>query len=271
MTDYIKKEASKLPFAPTARRADSRERMETLHGTVVAPEGYRKGEPFISPALFIIISGGEKREKDYFSLLMRRSSFPRVQIIFIDRNAKGIAGLPPQKMLYEALRKKVCSKMEHSYDENDKFYLVADVDDFVQELKCVHGVCRMQGFHLVISNPCFEVWLYYSKWNTKPDFVCPADPLKTSQAFKYYLGTKGGIDPRKAIYQVKENIANAKSNFERKDEVFPQFLSTNMFELMEAVLPFIERELEAVVEERKREEENYRKKALDAGEVGAEE
>lgn len=271
MTDYVKRVASRLPVIPNEWRSRSEAKTEAGKKMVLAPEGYRKEAPILSPALFIIVSGGEKREKDYFSPLMRRSSFPRIQIVFIEKNAKGIAGLPPQKMLYEALRKKTCSRMEHSYDEDDKYYLVADVDDFVQELRSVHKVCRMQGLHLVISNPCFEVWLYYSKWKTKPDFVRPKDPLKTSQDFKYYLGTKGGVDPRKAIYSVKENIANAKLNFEKDDEVFPQFLSTNMFELMENILPFVEQELWNVVEARKRKEEEYREKALPAGEAGAEE
>ena len=85
------------------------------------------------------------------------------------------------------------------------------------------------------------------------------------------MGTKGGVDPRKAIYSVKENIANAKWNFEKDDEIFPQFLSTNMFELMENILPFVEQELWNVVEARKRKEAEYREKALAAGEAGAEE
>ena len=44
-----------------------------------------------------------------------------------------------------------------------------------------------------------------------------------------------------------------------------------MFELMENILPFVEQELWNVVEARKRKEEEYREKALAAGEANAEE
>jgi hypothetical protein len=249
--DYIKHESKKVPL--TALSVKSTPRKESVY-IPTAPIGYKKEDPTLSPALFTIISGGEKREKDYFKLLIKGELFPRVKVIFIDRNAHGETGLDPQKLLYEAIKRKVHTKMKKSYDEGDKYYLVTDVDHFSNDLRKIHPICKMQKLHLIISNPCFEVWLYYSEWSTKPDFVKPENTLKTSHAFKHFLDEKkkGGIDPRKAIYKIEENIRNAKDNFKMEDDVLPAFLSTNMFELMERMLPLFKAELTTFLAEKKK-------------------
>lgn len=249
--DYIKNESKKVPL--TVSSVKHTQRKESVR-IPAAPTGYRKEEPTLSPALFTIISGGEKREKDYFKLLIKGELFPRVKVIFIDRNAHGETGLDPQKLLYEAIKRKVRTKIEKSYDEEDKYYLISDVDHFSNDLRKIHPICNMQKLHLIISNPCFEVWLYYSEWPTKPDFVKPENPLEVSHTFKHFLDEKkkGGIDPRKAIYKVEENIRNAKDNFKMEDDVLPAFLSTNMFELMERMLPLFKAELTTFLAEKKK-------------------
>ena len=61
--DYIKHESKKVPL--TALSVKSTPRKESVY-IPTAPIGYKKEDPTLSPALFTIISGGEKREKDYF-------------------------------------------------------------------------------------------------------------------------------------------------------------------------------------------------------------
>lgn len=258
--DYVKHEAKRFPKEISSVPGILPKGSKPIP---IAAPGYRKGEPSLSPALFTIISGGEKREKDYFMLLIKGKSFPRVKVIFIDRNVHGETGLDPQKLLYEAIKRRVHTRLESSYDEGDKYYIVSDVDHFSNDLRKVHPICRMQKIHLIISNPCFEVWLYYSEWSDKPDFERPADPLKTSHAFKRFLDDKkkGGVNPRKAIYKVEQNIENAKSNFKMQDDVLPEFLSTNMFELMERMLPLFKAELNDLQLEREKMEGLYRKKS----------
>ena len=53
------------------------------------PEKYSKQFGKLDPSLFIIISGGVKREKDYFDYFKDIISFPRIKIEFFAHNDKG--------------------------------------------------------------------------------------------------------------------------------------------------------------------------------------
>ena len=106
--------------------------------------------------------------------------------------------------------------------------------------------CSKEHIGLIMSNPCFEIWLYYGKEDEPPnDFVAPMDKLKISQAFKTYLGTKvkGGVNPKKALYDIKSAINHAKKHYEKDDKGIPKLFSTNMFVLVSELLPLIDEEL----------------------------
>lgn len=94
---------------------------------------------------------------------------------------------------------------------------------------------------MIISNSCFEVWLYYAEKSNRPlDFVIPQNKLEISSAFKTWANTqiKGGLKPKKAIFNIERNIANAKNNYVEENG-FPTLFSTQMFRLAEQMLPFV--------------------------------
>jgi hypothetical protein len=208
---------------------------------------YRKEEGTRIPFSFlVIVSGGEVREKNYFKIISDQNRFKQIKIEFVPDIGKG----NPDRLLGVAKYKQKHYQTSQE-DEPDKIFIVSDVDHFISELLRIKPECEKLGILLIISNSCFEVWLYYGKFNNRPtDFKIPDDVLKISQSFKTYLGTKikGGIDPRKAILDIFENIQNAKVNYTEDQNGIPELFSTNMFLLAESLLPFIDTEIKKMID-----------------------
>lgn len=239
-----------------------------LSEVVKISDDYIKKEGHLSASLFIIVSGGIKREKDYFSRIMDFKSFPRIKIYFISKNEEtGEEGLSPDKMFNEAL--KIKEKFQDYYKNNDDefekdtIYLVIDVDDFYDKILQIKPLCKNEKFNLIVSNSCFEIWLYYGKNYEYPkDFEIPENKSKISSEFKKYIGDKfkGGIDPRKAIFDIKTAIENSKKNYKEDENEIPELFSTNMFKLATKLLPLTETELQKLIEIEKKRNEDYLKK-----------
>jgi hypothetical protein len=210
-------------------------------------------------AFYIIVSGGQVREKDYFKLISSQDKFKRIKLEFIADPLK----LSPEGMCEMAKYKKAHYATSRNEDaEPDNIYLISDVDHFINELLRIKPECEKEGFHLIISNSCFEVWLYYAYHDVIPSFQLPSDPLKISGKFKGWLPSviPGGIQSKKAIFRIYPNIENAKKNYRVDENGIPQLFSTNMYLLAENLLPLIEPELTYEIEEIKRVELEFRKK-----------
>ena len=121
--------------------------------------------------------------------------------------------------------------------------MVSDVDVFKDHLVCFQQKCQELNINLIISNPCIEVWLYYSKRADRFDgFPFPQIPQKISQNVKTFLNDKipGGVNPSKALLVLRTNIENAKNNYCEDTSGFPTIFSTNMFKLGEKLLSYVE-------------------------------
>lgn len=218
------------------------------------PQTYSKQEGERESFLFIIISGGEKREIDYFSAIeKKRKEFKRVRL-FTLCSPKGTGGLTPQAMYSFALNSIQRGYFEkegtlYSYSKQDKIYLVTDVDHFGDELGRIRYLCEYWGLNIIISNPCFEIWLYYSyfndPWNDLSG-ITQLPLLQRSSALKNRLGElkPGGIDPRKAFGQIPQGIKNAKIFHKETLSGIPKLFNTHMFILAEDLLNKLGREWE---------------------------
>lgn len=226
----------------------------------VLTDDYKKPDLEELPkGFFVIISGGQVREKDYFKKISVHDKFKRIKIEFIADPLK----LSPDGMLEQAYYKKARYTSSRNTDEEpDKIYLISDVDHFMSELLRIKPKCESEGFKLIISNSCFEVWLYYAYHNVKPNFSVPSDPLKISSKFKGWLPgvIRGGIKPQKAILSIYQNVENARENYSEDINGIPELFSTNMFQLAEDLLPLIEPELSIMIEENMKIETKFREK-----------
>ncbi len=100
--------------------------------------------------IFVIAVEGEKTEEQYFSLF--GSSRVHVEVL-----SAGSGSLSAPKHVLERL-----VRFEQQYDlgPEDERWFVADVDrQRGQFLAQVTQIARDSGYHLAISNPCFELWL----------------------------------------------------------------------------------------------------------------
>lgn len=146
---------------------------------------YTKPEAFKIPkALFVIYSGGTEREKDYFSLIDKNKElFPFIRIAF-HADPKFVKGGKPSIVRFATEKTK--EYQESASKENpDHYFLITDVDHFEQFLPEMQQECNTSNIELIISNSCFEVWLYYAEKSNRPvDFVIPQNKLEISSAFK---------------------------------------------------------------------------------------
>ncbi len=138
------------------------------------------------------------------------------------------------------------------FESGDELYMLCDLDHYRLQLIDLIKT-KNKDWALIISNPCFEIWLYYGKIQERPDknpnvFQCPTKENKISQAFKKYLGeqVEGGVDPRKAILDIGTAIVNAEQHYEEDSDQIPTLYSTSMFKLAQRLLEIIRPELDAL-------------------------
>lgn len=234
--EYQKADSKKEPATPSVKHGQTERRETTVRLDENLPATYTKQDGVKESFLFVIISGGEKREIDYFSEIERGRMGLRIKLITLSAT-KGTGGLSPQQLYGYALnafyRKYVEKENRRLYlQENDRFYLLTDVDQF-KELERIIYLCQYRRFNLIISNPCFEVWLYYSYFNQPEKDLASlrSDDCKVSRKLKHLNGTLklGGIDPRKAIGELEAAIKNSMEKYKEKRTGFPDFLTTQMF------------------------------------------
>lgn len=201
-------------------------------------------------SLFIILSGGKKREKQYFShLLDYPSLFYNVKISFITGTDQ------IDELLYAAKKQKskLVTFLENEYggvniELGDIIFILTDVDSFIGDIKKVLPTCKKENINLIISNPCFEIWLYYSHKDCKPlDYKCD-NKEKVSKNFKTYIGEQlaescGGLNPEEEIFNILQTMEISKSNYKESGGI-PELFSTQMHFLMEKMYPIIKESLE---------------------------
>ena len=132
---------------------------------IVLPEvndSYVKKDKELSPLSFIVVfSGGTEREKDYLDpILKHKSRFPELKLDFL-ADATFKKGNKPAVFDF-ALEKQKLYQSSSNKDTPDYYFLLTDVDHFGAWITSELPLCEENGIKLLVSNPCFEVWLYYA-------------------------------------------------------------------------------------------------------------
>ena len=241
MRSYTKSNPEKTAiFQP---KQDVEEKVVPISTIKDAGGNYRKDEGTLSPkSFFVIVSGGEKTERLYFKIISNQDRFERIKIEFI-ADAKQ---LNPKGLFETALYKQEHYKTSQE-NEPDKIYIVSDVDDFMSELLEIKPNCKKMNIPLIISNSCFEIWLYYAYSEQIVGFAKPENKSQISKSFRRWM--PGNINPVKAILSIEQNIKNAKNHYEEDENGVPKLFSTNMFVLAEKILPLIDSELKKLIAE----------------------
>lgn len=261
---YSKATEANKELAPLQIDAPLEEAPSSLSTQVpTPPNGY---EPNISeerePDLFFVISGGEKRERDYLNRL-KTQSYRSLSIIFVATRGKKSGGNPTQRSgtspndililwnkIYKENEKTLtinnnCYKLE----EIDQIFFLTDLDHFHAQLKNILNNNQAQPYQWIISNPCFEMWLYYSYISDDPSLklqqLNTLSDIKRPKALKKHLDTltKGSCDSRKAFDNMEVAIQNANQYWKGLDaHKIPNLFSTQMKDLAEKIWARIKNE-----------------------------
>lgn len=243
--DYFKKERGRELY-PRKRKDDATVDL-TTEGTEVRsdmPPSMSKQEPILDTARYFLVLEGEEKEPDYLKVLVRGKAFRNLKIAYKSlSNKKGDGNLIHKIVVFvkNAIQNKEIEDktgVKYSLNEIDKIYAVVDVDSLENEIAT--GVKQLSEAQWIISNPCFEIWLYYAFHNTpEEDFkLDEIDVSQRSQTLKTMLNQvhKGGIGGAQAFAEIHTAIVNAKQHYLLDRNGVPVLYATQMFIFAEQVL-----------------------------------
>ncbi|MDF7665355.1 RloB family protein [Bifidobacterium sp. ESL0745] len=99
---------------------------------------------------YLVVCGGEKTERQYFEFCEAEFN-----VVIDFRPGKKS---PSQLADYAVTLKEKAEKDRESVDSYSAVWVVVDVDNY-HDHKQAEKTCKDHGISLIISNPCFEVWL----------------------------------------------------------------------------------------------------------------
>jgi hypothetical protein len=186
--------------------------------------------------LFAIACEGDKTEPKYFRYFEHLSDKIKIDVIehYIsdDEMSRKFDGKSaPNWVLDRAIR----YIDKNGLDREDELWFVVDKDRWsVEMLTELANFCADNpNWHIAVSNPCFEVWLYLHK---KANFE--GVKIKSCQSLKNALNTleKGGYHPLKFLPLIKDAATNAAALDSGNNYFMPEEGSTKIYQLILAIL-----------------------------------
>lgn len=202
---------------------------------------YTREEPSKDAKLFIIYCEGKKRETQYFNYFLELSSKMRLEIQSPSQHDDN----SPHGLYKKAVSQIIKSKenINPLYEEDDEVWFVIDTDDWGAQIDTLRSNCIPKiNWYVAQSNPCFEVWLFYHKFNEFEIF----ENIETATGWKQYLNKKvaGGFDSKKHAILIQTAIENAKSKFEEEIHIG----STEVFKLAESFYPLVKDKIDEALQ-----------------------
>ena len=154
------------------------------------------------------MSGGEVTEARYFEALQARYQ----NLVFC---VKSDVGAPDQLAGYASA---IVSDRNGRADEDgyEAIFVVMDVDEFrVERFRMAQRKCDLVGALLVISNPCFEVWLIDYRQTCPYSFTTTKACEENAEALGLVDGPRNKALSSAFVCDVADALENAISNAER--------------------------------------------------------
>jgi len=187
--------------------------------------GYKKGEAYKDARLVVIACEGI-REKIYFEHLIGQSQRIKLEILAPEGEEKG-----------RSHPKQVYNRAERFSDEyglngkDDSLWLVMDVDRWKRHIlhEIIKEVGKKDKWNISISNPCFEVWLYYHLEEVEPLTAAECKEIKQFIHQSVDGGYKVEIFTEKA-FEAVQKAKNADTDLEND---FPNLHVSKVYQLVE--------------------------------------
>lgn len=235
---YSKEDSKRTPAETPSHEliAESKEDSGTSVVVKKVPTAYRKEEGTLSTSLVFVISGGEKREKDFLRELIRQRELQSLRVAFMSEKGQGLQPYQMQSRWNEIKSAgffKIDSQV-YNLDTTDKVFLLSDVDEFYDQIEKIFkdSPDDEQG-QWIVSNPCFEIWLYYCylndpekdlEWLKSESVAIRSKKLKT-------MGNSlvsGGLNPHLAFERMVSGIEHSIAHYGVDENGIPVLFATQM-------------------------------------------
>lgn len=200
---------------------------------------YQRVPPSKDAQKVFIFCEGARREKDYFSFFRGLDS--RIDLI--------IYNLSPNENnspmgLYKLALNCLTDKEKHAIDYEpsiDIVWFIIDKDDWGEKIIELKTSCLgHNNWKVSVSNPCFEVWLYYHFFEEKPELTL----VESMSSWKEFVNSKvsGGFDSRKHPSLIEYAIRNSEKNF-AFDDNGPLWATTEVHFLAKIIYTLVQEKI----------------------------
>lgn len=269
---YSKGDSKRIPAEVPFHELTTESKEDRGTSVVVkkVPPAYRKEEGVLSTSLVFVMSGGEKREKDFLRELIRLRELHSLRVSFMSEKGQGLQPYQMQSRWNE-IKSAGFFKIDgqvYNLDTTDKVFLLSDVDEFYDQLvKIFKDSTDDEQGQWIVSNPCFEIWLYYCYLDElEKDLGClKTEPVATRSKKMKALGNtliSGGLNPCLAFENMLNGIEHSIAYYAEDDNGIPVLYATQMHEMAQYLVDVMNRNANEYFEYVKRKEEwrNFMKK-----------
>lgn len=240
-----------LPIAPQRERLKQvqEQAIDNSLNSSRSISGYKKTDGVLSYNIVCVISGGERKERDFLRLLIKQKKLHSLRIVFISKDGQGLQPYQMQEKWTEIKNTKKFTASGNVYhlDAMDKVFLLTDVDEFYEQLdKILSDRNEPNIVQWIISNPCFEIWLYYCFKNNPDKDLASIKPLsasKRSQEMKHLGNTvvSGGLNPLLAFENMELGIQNSFEHYAEDTKSIPVLYATQMHKMAQFLIDTMNR------------------------------
>lgn len=260
---YSKKEAWKVVATPAQMPTTERKKEHATSEVLNISSAYQKQDGVFSTSLVFVISGGEKKERDFLYELIKQRQLHSLKVAFKSKDGQGLHPYQMQKEWEKIQNDKLVAIDGQTYHlkSMDKIFLLSDVDEYYSQLEKIfmnHSIDDRGQW--IVSNPCFEIWLYYCYLN-QPEkdlqVLASLPETKRSQEMKSKAATlvSGGMNPRLAFEKMEEGIRHSKDHYAVDSNGIPVLFATQMHELAQYLVDTMNNRLNEYTEYVKRQKE----------------
>lgn len=260
---YSKKDSRLTPELPVHEPVTNNKEDGQVYEISGVSSAYQKPEGILSSSLVFVLSGGERKERIFLDELIKGEKIRSLRIKFMSKEGQGLQPYQMQEMwkqIQSTGKIKIESQLFH-LDTMDKVFLLSDVDEFYYQLEKIfkENLTETQG-QWIVSNPCFEIWLYYCYLNDpENDLEClKSEPVSTRSRKLKTMGNTlfdGGLNPRMAFELMVKGIEHSTAHYAVDDNDIPVLFATQMHEMAQYLVDTLNNNANEYSEYVKRKEE----------------
>jgi len=192
---------------------------------------YEKKEPWRDATIFIVVCEGSHKEPEYFNFFHLLTK--KIKVVAVPSNDGKSSPIHLIPNAYEAIEK-------HNSDDGDfELWFVIDVDRWRGQIHKLQKEASQNNWNVVISNPCFEVWLNDHFESPRP----PAQNEENCKSWKIHVHNEsGGFDHTKHQTYLERAIKNASAKYSENGYI-PDIGKTQVFRIGKSIFELTKLEL----------------------------